>query len=78
MPGRHIHDHQMRLFMKLRLSKSLSVAAAQAGFSIATAYRVEQDQRKPSINRALFIDADEVQGLGYEVGSAIFQGRSAS
>jgi len=31
-----------------------------------------------SINRALFIDADEVQGLGYEVGSAMFQGSSAS
>lgn len=34
--------------MKLRLSKSLPVAAAQAGFSVATAYRIEQDQRLPS------------------------------
>jgi len=34
--------------MKLRLSKTLPVAAAQAGFSVATAYRVEHDQRLPS------------------------------
>ncbi|MBS0343393.1 MAG: hypothetical protein JSS56_23050 [Proteobacteria bacterium] len=38
----------------------------------------EADFSKPSINRALFIDADEVQGLVYEAGSAMFQGSSAS
>ena len=48
MPGRHIHDHQMRLFMKLRPSKTLPVAAAQAGFSVASAYRIEHDPRLPS------------------------------
>ncbi|WP_416222170.1 IS21 family transposase [Sphaerotilus sp.] len=48
MPGRHIHDHQMRLFMKLRLSKTLPVAAAQAGISVATAYRFGHDPRLPS------------------------------
>jgi len=31
-----------------------------------------------SINRALFIDADEEQGLCYEVGSAMFQGSCPS
>lgn len=31
-----------------------------------------------SIDRALFIDADEEHGLGYEVGSTMFQGSSAS
>ena len=31
-----------------------------------------------SINRALSIDADEEHGPGYEIGSAMFQGRSAS
>ncbi|MDM0002840.1 hypothetical protein QTI24_29920 [Variovorax sp. J22P240] len=34
--------------------------------------------RMRSINRVLFIDADQVQGLSYEVGSAMFQGSSAS
>ena len=34
--------------------------------------------RMRSINRALFIDADEEHGLGYEVGSTMFQGSSAS
>jgi len=37
--------------MKLRLSKSPPVAAAQAGFSIATAYRIEQDPRLPSVKQ---------------------------
>lgn len=36
------------LFMKLRLSKTLPVAAAQAGISVATAYRFEHDPRLPS------------------------------
>ena len=34
--------------MKLRLSKTLPVAAAQAGISMATAYRFEHDPRLPS------------------------------
>jgi hypothetical protein len=37
-----------------------------------------QIYRMRSINRALFIDADEEHGLGYEVGSTMFQGSSAS
>jgi hypothetical protein len=38
----------MRLFMKLRLSKSVPVAAALAGISVASAYRIEHDPRLPS------------------------------
>ncbi len=34
--------------MKLKLSKTLPVAAAQAGISVATAYRIEHDPRPPS------------------------------
>jgi hypothetical protein len=34
--------------MKLKLSKALPVAAAQAGISVATAYRIERDPRLPS------------------------------
>jgi hypothetical protein len=34
--------------MKLRLSKALPLAAAQAGLSVATAYRIEHDRRLPS------------------------------
>jgi hypothetical protein len=52
VPGSHIHDHQMRLFMKLRLSKTLPVAAVQAAISVATAYRIEQDPRLPSDKKA--------------------------
>ena len=48
MPGRHINDHQMRLYMKSRMTDELPAAAARAGLSAATAYRIEQDPRLPS------------------------------
>src|SRR5690606_32316342 len=48
VPGRHITDHQVRLYMKFRRTDSPSTAAARAGFSTATAYRLEQDRRLPS------------------------------
>jgi hypothetical protein len=52
VPGRHVTDHQMRLFMKHRASDPISVAAARAGFSAATGYRIVQDPRLPSEKRA--------------------------
>ncbi|SCK28638.1 Integrase core domain-containing protein [Variovorax sp. HW608] len=52
MPGHHINDYQMRLYMKHRLSEGPSKAAARVGFSVATAYRVEQDPRLPSQKKA--------------------------
>lgn len=48
MPGRHVNDHQMRLYMKERRTEGPPTAAARAGFSAATAYRIEQDPRLPS------------------------------
>jgi hypothetical protein len=48
MPGRHINDHQMRLYMKSRMTDELPVAAARASISVATAYRIENDPRLPS------------------------------
>ena len=47
MPGRHINDHQVRLYMKSRRTDSPDTAAAKAGFSTASAYRIEQDPRLP-------------------------------
>ena len=52
MPGRHITDCQMRLYMSFRRTETPSVAAAKAGFSAATAYRLEQDPRLPSQKKA--------------------------
>src|SRR5260221_11364876 len=52
LPGRHITDCQMRLYMSFRQTETPSVAAAKAGFSAATAYRIEQDPRLPSQKRA--------------------------
>lgn len=47
-PGRHVTDHQMRLYMKLRQNHPMTVAAANASISVATAYRIEKAPRLPS------------------------------
>jgi hypothetical protein len=48
LPGRHVTDCQMRLYMRFRQAEPPVIAAAKAGFSAATAYRIEQDPRLPS------------------------------
>jgi transposase InsO family protein len=48
LPGRHVTDHQMRLYMTLRQTNGPTVSAAKASISTATAYRFEQDHRLPS------------------------------
>jgi len=48
LPGRHVTDRQMRLYMKFRRTDPVPLAAAKAGFSTATAYRIEQDPHLPS------------------------------
>jgi hypothetical protein len=52
LPGRHITDCQTRLYMSFRQAETPTVAAAKAGFSAATAYRIEQDPRLPSQKKA--------------------------
>lgn len=52
LPGRHITDHQMRLYMSFRQTEPPVIAAAKAGFSTASAYRIEQDPRLPSHKQA--------------------------
>ena len=48
LPGSHVTDRQMRLFMKFRKSHPACVAGAKAGFSPATAHRLDKDPRLPS------------------------------
>lgn len=48
MPGRHVTDQQMRLFMTLRQTHTVPVAAAKAGISQATGYRIQSDPTLPS------------------------------
>ncbi len=48
VPGLHITDQQMRLYMSYRQTLSPEAAAAKAGFSTSTAYRIEADPRLPS------------------------------
>ena len=48
LPGRHITDCQMRLYMNFRQAETPTVAAAKAGFSAATAYRIERDPQLSS------------------------------
>lgn len=50
MPGQHINDHQVRLYMNSRLKDSPQAAAAKAGFSTASAYRIEEAPRLKSQN----------------------------
>ena len=45
MSGRHITDRQKRLFMTLKKTDTIEVAAAKAGFSRATGYRLAADPR---------------------------------
>src|SRR5258705_7228531 len=52
LPGLHITDHQMRLYMSYRQTHDAAVAAAKAGFSTATGYRIENDPRLPSQKKA--------------------------
>jgi transposase InsO family protein len=48
LPGRHLTDHQMRLYMTFRQTDVPPVAAAKASISAATGYRIEHDHRLPS------------------------------
>lgn len=48
MPGRHVTDQQTRLFMTLRQTHATPVAAAKAGISQATGYRLQADPTLPS------------------------------
>ncbi len=52
LPGRLVTDRQMRLFMQFRKTDRAAVAAAKAGFSPVTAYRLEHDPRLPSQKKA--------------------------
>ena len=45
MPGLHITDHQMRMFMSCRHTQETAIAAAKSGFSRATGYRIGDDPR---------------------------------
>src|ERR1700692_3673443 len=48
LPGRHVTDHQMRLYMTFRQTDGPAIAAAKASISTSTAYRFEQDHGLPS------------------------------
>ena len=52
MPGRHVTDHQMRLFMQHRQTDTVAVAAAKASMSKATAHRIAKRARLPSTSKA--------------------------
>ncbi len=53
MPGRHVTDHQMRLFMQHRLTETVAVGAAKASMSTATGHRIANNPRLPSTSRVL-------------------------
>jgi len=45
MPGRHINQQQVSLFMTLRITHTQQTAAAKAGISVASARRIEKTPR---------------------------------
>jgi hypothetical protein len=47
LPGLHITDHQMRLYMRYRQNHGPAAAAAKAGFSTATGCRIENGRKHP-------------------------------
>ena len=49
MPGRHVTDHQVRLFMQFRQTNPVAGAAAKAAFSTSTGHRAIRDPRLPSM-----------------------------
>jgi transposase InsO family protein len=51
VPGRHVTDQQMRLYMTFRQTDGPAVSAAKAAISTPTAYRFEQDHRPPSMRK---------------------------
>ena len=53
MPGRHLTDHQVRLYVNLRNKHKPSAAAAKAAMSTASGYRIEADPRLPSEKRTV-------------------------
>jgi len=74
LPGRHVTDHQMRLYMTFRQTDGPALSAAEAAISTATAYRFERDHRPPSLQKqvrgrrrpdplASFFDAEVVPML---------------
>ena len=48
LPGCHITDRQMRLYMSFRQTETPPVAAVQVGFATSSGYRFERDLRMPS------------------------------
>ena len=52
VPGLHVTGRQMRLYMTARPTCPPASAAAKAGFSTATADRIEQDPRLPTQKQA--------------------------
>ena len=48
MPGIHITDQQVTLYMKFRQTHTQQAAAAKAGFSTHTGARLDADPRLPS------------------------------
>ncbi|MBV9046879.1 MAG: IS21 family transposase [Solirubrobacterales bacterium] len=52
MPGRHVTDQQVRIYMEFRRQHTQLIAAAKAGISERTARRIERDPRLPSQKHA--------------------------
>ena len=53
VPRRHLTDKQVKSYLKYRNSTTTEIAAAKAGFSRSTGYRINKDPRLPSQKKTL-------------------------
>ncbi len=60
VPGRHISDHQKRLFVTLRRHQAIPMRRVGAGLSTATAYRIKGD---PRLSRSIPLRAAGADGI---------------
>ena len=61
LPGKHITDHQARLYMDFHRINATNVAAAKAGFSSSTGRRLDNDLRLPSQKRSRAVAAAPIR-----------------
>ena len=69
MPGRHVNDQQVRLYMTARMTRPQATAAAMAGISVATGRRIEHDPRPPSSRKAVRAVPDPHRSAGRASGT---------
>ena len=74
MPGCHVTDQQVRLFMTFRQTHSVPVSAAKAGISQATGYRLQSDPiLRPGLRKVFYTVPSRL--IGHQLLARIYDDR---